>query len=86
VLLADGPIHPATAVERARRAASLGMRAGCLVQRGKPDPAGTGAADAIEGTRHWLVQCGFADPQVVRIGEGEDRSTALLAILRRIGG
>jgi serine/threonine protein kinase/predicted esterase len=90
VLLADGPIHPATPVERARRAASLGMRAGCLVEARKSAGDAAGASgvpvSSVEATGRWLAQCGFADPKVVRIGEGEDRSLALLDVLRGFGG
>ncbi len=71
VLVAGGPIHHATAVDRARRAAALGLRAACLV----------GARDDAPRIARWLEQCGFQGARVEPLGVESDRTFALLGIL-----
>jgi len=53
VVLVDGPIHPGTSVDQARRAASLGLRTALVLDAG-----------VAERVKRWLADCGFADPAV----------------------
>jgi len=84
VLLVDGPIHPDTSTDQAARAASLGLRAGFVLDQGIS--ASRLDADTLSlRLRTWLLDCGFTDPTVLR-GGAEKRSSLLGAILRRWNG
>ena len=69
VVLVDGPIHPDTPTDQARRAASLGLRAALVLDAGISGAQLDQATLAVR-VRAWLIDCGFSDPLVLRRGDG----------------
>jgi pimeloyl-ACP methyl ester carboxylesterase len=85
VLLVDGPIHPDTSTDQAARAASLGMRAGFVLDEGIPASRLDEGALALR-LRTWLLDCGFSDPSVLRTTGPAERSERVGEILRAWNG
>lgn len=87
VLLVDGPIHPETAPDLARRAASLGLRTAYVLDRGTSTAHQDGPA-LVARVREWLQECGFPDVDVVRRAEADSPGEEGLvrAILERWNG
>jgi serine/threonine protein kinase/predicted esterase len=85
-LLVGGPIHPDTPPDRARRAASLGLRTAYVVGPGVPG-CPLDSAELGERVGRWLSQCGFVDARIVRPREGEstDRVSPLRSVLESWG-
>jgi pimeloyl-ACP methyl ester carboxylesterase len=63
VLMVDGPIHPDTPLDLARRAAALGLRTALLSFEGAPK-APTEASSKGSDAKRWLEACGFSAPVV----------------------
>jgi serine/threonine protein kinase/predicted esterase len=82
VILVDGPIHPDTSPDQARRAASLGLRAAFVLDAGTSATRLDSAALAAR-VREWLADCGFPEPCVLRRGEGADGGLALASGILR---
>ena len=85
VILVDGPIHPDTSTEQARRAASLGLRAAWVLDAGISGTQLDHATLALR-VRKWLVDCGFSDPLVLRRDAGANREPGPSLAATVLGG
>jgi len=85
-LLVGGPIHPDTAPERARRAASLGLRTAYVVDPGAAGPD-LEASELGGRVERWLRSCGFVDPRILSGGAGghAERVRPLRSVLESWG-
>ncbi|MBI5433819.1 MAG: hypothetical protein HZA52_13385, partial [Planctomycetes bacterium] len=84
VLVLDGPIHPETPLERARRAASMGLEVrvvlGAASERWRPRGA---PAEFESGLAAFFAHCGFADRASVEVAPDAEAFEAAAA--RAIG-
>ncbi|HEV8113947.1 MAG TPA: protein kinase [Planctomycetota bacterium] len=82
VVLVGGPIHPGTSPDRARRAASLGLRTAYVVA----EPIATPEVGAR--VRRWLETCGFVDPTILepRPADAAVRIGLLRSVFESRGG